>query len=34
MAFVLDNASNNDTMVQGIQKQASSDGIKMDAAWT
>jgi len=33
MAFVLDNASNNDIMVQGIQKWAASEGIEMDAAW-
>jgi hypothetical protein len=32
-AFMLDNASNNDTMIEGIQKRAASEGIKIDAAW-
>jgi hypothetical protein len=30
---MLDNASNNDTMIEGIQKRAASEGIKINAAW-
>ncbi|KAF8799839.1 hypothetical protein BYT27DRAFT_7263447 [Phlegmacium glaucopus] len=31
-AFMLDNASNNDAMVEGIQSQAAKEGIDFDAA--
>jgi hypothetical protein len=30
---MLDNASNNDTMVEGIEKRAASEGIKLNASW-
>lgn len=32
-AFMLDNASNNDTMVDGIKARAALEEIKLDAAW-
>ncbi|KAF9546590.1 hypothetical protein CPC08DRAFT_617387, partial [Agrocybe pediades] len=32
-AFVLDNASNNDTMVEGIKHCAAEKGIEMNATW-
>jgi len=30
---MLDNASNNNTMVKSIKEQAALEGIKLDAAW-
>lgn len=33
MAFVMDNASNNDTLVQGIVDRAAAVGIILKAAW-
>lgn len=33
MAFMLDNAMNNDTMVEGIKRRANAAGIKMNASW-
>ena len=33
MAFMLDNATNNDTMVEGIQRRAELVGIRMNASW-
>ena len=30
---MLDNASNNDTMVEGIQSRAAKEGIHFDALW-
>ena len=32
-AFMLDNASNNDTMVEGIARRAAEEGIKFSASW-
>lgn len=32
-AFMLDNASNNDTMVEGIARRAAAEGIKFSASW-
>ena len=32
-AFMLDNASNNDTMVEGIESRAAKEGIHLNAAW-
>lgn len=32
-AFMLDNASNNDTMVDGIQARARKEGIEFNALW-
>ncbi|KAI0302923.1 hypothetical protein BC826DRAFT_881232, partial [Russula brevipes] len=31
--FMLDNASNNNTMVESIKERAALEGIKLDAAW-
>jgi hypothetical protein len=33
MAFMLDNASNNDTLVDEIVKRAKEQGIFMSASW-
>ncbi|KAF8064936.1 hypothetical protein FPV67DRAFT_1419488, partial [Lyophyllum atratum] len=33
LAFMLDNASNNDTLVDGVQSRAAKEGIYFDAAW-
>jgi hypothetical protein len=33
LAFMLDNASNNDTLVEGIKQCAHAEGIYIDAAW-
>ena len=33
MAFMLDNATNNDTMVEGIQRCAELVGISMKTPW-
>ena len=30
---MLDNASNNDTMVEGIESQAAKEGIHLNMAW-
>jgi hypothetical protein len=30
---MLDNASNNDTLVKGIKERAGSEGIELNAAW-
>jgi hypothetical protein len=30
---MLDNATNNDTMVEGIQRRAQAKGIEMKASW-
>ena len=32
-AFMLDNATNNDTMVEGIQRRAALEGIVFNATW-
>ena len=32
-AFMLDNATNNNTMVEGIQRQATLEGIVFNATW-
>jgi len=33
MAFILDNASNNDTLIDGITNQAKLQGIQIKADW-
>jgi hypothetical protein len=33
MAIMMDNASNNDTLIQGIVDLAESKGIKLNAQW-
>ncbi|TFK33873.1 hypothetical protein BDQ12DRAFT_614499, partial [Crucibulum laeve] len=33
LAFMLDNASNNDTLVEGIEKRSTENGIPFNAVW-
>jgi len=33
MAFVMDNASNNDTLIKGIVNRAVAVGIVLNASW-